>query len=242
MTDAADTGTLVPTLTTVDETAATLTELAKTNEWVSVFWDRGWGDSGQTAEITIIVDGNGQQPKAHITADVYRALLDAGTIHPNSLNTFKARRLHDYKTPPPAPEPAVNPAKVAETVIRNVMDGMPDTPVVARFHRGIRQGTFGPRIVEETVRTPAAGTSAGWYALLLPGVTDVAMSAIKPDILGPDIIGGGIASCLDYPTSGDSVDVDALTGVEFRTRLLAAINEKAAIVAAEFEKTNTKTA
>lgn len=102
MTDAADTGTLVPTLTTVDEAVSTLRDLAETNEWVSVFWDRGWGDSGQETEITIIVDGNGQQPKAHITADVYQALLDAGhhpVEQPQHVQGSPAARLQDPAAP-----------------------------------------------------------------------------------------------------------------------------------------------
>lgn len=122
------------------------------------------------------------------------------------------------------------------------MDGMPGTPVVARFYRGVRRGAFGPKTVQETVSTPAADAGGDWHVLLLPGVADVAMSARKPDFMGSDIIGGGRASCLDYPTNGDSVDVDALAGAEFRARLVTAINEKAAIVAAEFEKTNAQTA
>jgi hypothetical protein len=79
-----------------DLTSATnlLAELARDNDWVSVFWDRGWGDA--PLDISIVVDGNGQAPTARITPAVYSALLDAGTIRGNSLRTRKARRLHDY--------------------------------------------------------------------------------------------------------------------------------------------------
>jgi hypothetical protein len=231
-----DQQTTIPTLTTAADATALLEQLAADNEWVSVFWDRGWGDSGQKTEITIIVDGDGQHPKAHITADVYQALLNAGIIQPNSLNTFKARRLHDYKTPP-EPEPTVNPGKTAETVIRDIVFSTPDTPIVARFFRGIQQDAYGPQVAEETTSTPAA--KAGWFVLLLPGCTDVALSAQKPGFGGHDIIGGGPASCLAYPTTDDGgVDVEALAGAEFRARLVAAINEKATVVAAEFEKVN----
>lgn len=76
-----------------------LGELASTHEWVSVFWDRGWGDSGQPLEISIIVDGNGQNPKALLDKEIYRELLDSGVIRPNSLQTFKARKLHDFCSP-----------------------------------------------------------------------------------------------------------------------------------------------
>lgn len=89
--------TTIPTLATTEEAITLMDRLAADHEWVAVFWDRGWGDSGQVAEISIIVDGDGQNPKAYITADVYRRLCDAGTVGPNSLETFKARRVHDYE-------------------------------------------------------------------------------------------------------------------------------------------------
>lgn len=73
-----------------------LAELASTHTWVSVFWDRGWGDSGQPLEVSIIVDGNGQNPKALLDKEIYRDLLARGVIRDNSLQTFKARKLHDY--------------------------------------------------------------------------------------------------------------------------------------------------
>lgn len=65
--------------------------------WVAVFWDRGWGDSGQVAEITVICDGNGQNPRAHLSAELYAELLAAGTIGPNTLRTYKARQVHDFR-------------------------------------------------------------------------------------------------------------------------------------------------
>lgn len=91
-----------PTLTTTHGARTMLDHLAETHEWVSVFWDRGWGDSGEKAEISIIVDGNGQQPKAWITPEVYKDLRERGIVQPNSLKTFKARRVHNFKTPPSA--------------------------------------------------------------------------------------------------------------------------------------------
>lgn len=89
--------TCVPALDTVEDAVAVLDQLRDRYEWVSVFWDRGWGDSGEEAEISIIEDGNGQAPRAYITASVYERLVVSGTVAPNSLRTFKARKLHDYK-------------------------------------------------------------------------------------------------------------------------------------------------
>jgi hypothetical protein len=86
-----------PTLTTVADARATMEDLAGRYDWVSVFWDRGWGDSGQVADISITVDGDGQMPIARITDDVYRDLLAQGIIAPNSLRTYKARKSHDFK-------------------------------------------------------------------------------------------------------------------------------------------------
>lgn len=87
----------VPTLTTVDDVIALMQTLAGQYEWVSVFWDRGWGDNGEVAEISIIVDGDGQSPLAWLTREVYAELLRRQSIAPNSLNTFKARKLHDFR-------------------------------------------------------------------------------------------------------------------------------------------------
>lgn len=87
----------IPTLGTPSMAIAQLELLRKEHEWVSVFWDRGWGDSGQPLEISIIVDGNGQKPIAWITKEVYKELLATGVIEPNTLQTFKARRLHDFQ-------------------------------------------------------------------------------------------------------------------------------------------------
>jgi len=86
----------IPVCESAQEAEDLLGELVSTHEWVSVFWDRGWGDSGQPVEISIIVGGNGQNPKALLDKEIYRELLDNGVIRPNSLQTFKARKLHDY--------------------------------------------------------------------------------------------------------------------------------------------------
>jgi hypothetical protein len=220
----------IPTLTTVEDAHAKLRELAEHHEWVSVFWDRGWGDSGQTAEISIIVNGNGQEPLAWLTAEVYRALRDQRTVGENTLMTYKKRRVHDFKAPPVEEPTGPTANDVAEEVIRSIMADRPDLPIVARFYRGLERGPFGPVINEDFVETPAA--DSGWFVMLIPGHSDVAMSAQEPDFLGPRIIGGGVADCLSYPQTGDEVDLEALAGETFRARLLAAIDEKVAVIAA----------
>lgn len=85
-----------PTLAAVDDAMALMTRLAKRFEWVAVFWDRGWGDHGETAEISIIVDGNGQMPYAYLTAELYKELRSRGVIAGNTYGGFKARRVHDF--------------------------------------------------------------------------------------------------------------------------------------------------
>jgi hypothetical protein len=89
----------IPTLAAADDAVALMNRLAERYEWVSVFWDRGWGDSGQPLEISIIVDGDGQAPLAWLTRDVYRELLAQQAIQPNSYGGYKARKLHDFQTP-----------------------------------------------------------------------------------------------------------------------------------------------
>ena len=85
----------VTTIADVEDAKALLAALAADHDWVSVLWDRGWGDS--PLEISIITGGDGQSPHAHITTDVYRALVDGGAVGPNSLRTYKARRNHNYE-------------------------------------------------------------------------------------------------------------------------------------------------
>lgn len=89
----------IPQLETTAEAEALLQELAQSHEAVSVFWDRGWGDSGQPLEITIIVDHNGQMPKALIDKEIYDDLRQRDLIDENSLVTYKARRIHDFCGP-----------------------------------------------------------------------------------------------------------------------------------------------
>jgi hypothetical protein len=228
------TETTIPTLTSYHEAVDLLHEIGRAHEWVSVFWDRGWGDSGQRAEISIIADGDGQEPKAWITGEVYRELLDAGTIAPNSYGGYKARRLHDFKTPPKPEKTGPAAGEVAEQVIRDLMGAHSDKPIRAEFYRGLKRnpGGRGSYVDYEIEETPAVDVD-GRRVLLLPGHSEVAMSAQESDFLGPHIIGGGIADVLAYPTAGDGeVDVEALRGDAFRATLLAAIDQKVAVIEA----------
>jgi hypothetical protein len=213
----------IPTISSVEEATDTLHTLAHDHDRVSVFWDRGWGDSGQTADITIMVDGNGNDPKVRITDEVYRTLIAENIIGGNTYGGFKKRRIHDFKTPQPEERTDPTSNEVAEQVIIDLMVDHADLPIRASFWRGIRQpGEF--------LQTPAAGD--GWFVMLIPGHSDVAMSAQEPTILGPDIIGGGIADCLQYPRNGSQVDVAALAGDEVRAELLDAIRAKVAVISA----------
>lgn len=221
-----DQQTAVPTLTTVEDAHALLRELAESHDWVSVFWDRGWGDSGQTAEISIIVGGNGQEPKAFITPEVYRDLLAQKIVGENSLKTFKARRTHDFKTPPVPEKTGPNANDVAEQVITDLMEAHPEWPIRAEFYRGLDPNSRLPRVMHEVVETQSHPD--GRRVLMLPGHSAVAISAQERDILGYDIIGGGRAQVLDYPRAGDGVDLDALQGGVFRAELVAVIEAKLA--------------
>jgi hypothetical protein len=220
----------IPTLTTVEEATNTLRELAETHDWVSVFWDRGWGDSGQTAEISIIVDGNGQQPKAWVTTEVYKQLVRRHVVGENTLMTYKARRVHDFKAPAVEEKTGPTANDVAEALIRAIVADRPDLPIKARFFRGLKRGRSGPVITEDEMETPAADD--GWFVLLLPGCAEVAISAQEPTFMGPDIIGRGVADCVRYPHFADKVDMEALAGDAFRAELVAAIDEKAAVITA----------
>jgi len=75
----------IPTITIETLAVAKMKELAETHEWVSVFCDRGWGDHGEVAEISIIVDGNGQKPIAYLSTEVYRSSVNRGLPQPGRL-------------------------------------------------------------------------------------------------------------------------------------------------------------
>lgn len=227
--------TTVPTLTTVEDATAFLIKLAEGDNWVSVFWDKGWGDS--PLRISIIVDGNGQEPKAYITADVYRALVGTRAVGKDSYGGHKKRRIHDYVALMPTERSGPDPGEVAEQVIRSILADMDGKPVKVEFFRGFKQGPFGPVGQYQTVKS---GKVVGRHVLLLPGGADLAISAQEPDFLGYTIIGGGIADVVLYPRTADGdVDVAALIGEAFRVELVAAIEAKLAIVRAADERKAT---
>lgn len=88
----------LPTLTAVEDAATLLAKLRARHDWVFVFWDSGWGDSPDyQLEVSICTDGDGDNPHALITTDVYDALLSRGTIDGNTYGGFKARRIHDFQ-------------------------------------------------------------------------------------------------------------------------------------------------
>lgn len=204
-----DQTTTVPTLTTTDDAITFMNELAETNDWVSVFWDRGWGDSGQVAEISIIVDGNGQQPKALITAEVYAKLLRDGVIPPNSLRTYKARRLHDFKTPPEpdAADDVFQPKHLAEGLCREMLRTVTNIPLAAEF------GYFPDRERIGNSLRPQDG-----YVLMIPAASEVIVSPhLGWDLpSNPGTPGGAIS--VPYPA-----DPAEIPGVAYRAELDAAI-------------------
>lgn len=219
--------TTIPTLETTEAATAMLRGLAESHEWVSVFWDRGWGDA--PLEISIIVDGNGQHPKALITPDVYQELRDQKVIPANTLKTFKKRRLHNYKTPPEdETDSAVKPVAVAEQVVRDLMAQHPEWPVRAEFYRGLDPNSRTPRVMHDVATSDAYDGT--WFVMILPGAGEYAISAQEPSVLGPAPM--RIADCLAYPRQGGEVDVDALAGVEFRAELAREIEAKLAEIEA----------
>ena len=128
----------VSTLTTVTAAHDQLRSLAEQYDWVSVFWDRGWGEDSGPAEISIIVDGDGQHPQAHLTPEVYAALREQQVIKPDTLKTYKARRLHDFTSPPEDPEPdGPTAGQLAEQIVREIFETMADKPLRASFYRGL---------------------------------------------------------------------------------------------------------
>lgn len=216
--------TTVPTLTTVEDAHALLRQLAEAHDWVSVFWDRGWGDSGQTAEISIMVDGHGNDPKAYLTKDVYRALVNQGIVGEDTYGGFKARRIHDFKAPPVPERTGPNPVEVAERITRSVLGELHDLSVRARFSRGVNKRNALNPINEEVVET--AGFDRGWYVNVSPGHSDVHISAWAGDAAGfGDKVSG---QDVVYPKSDDGVIDEA----GLRVLLVDAIRAQSAEVQA----------
>jgi hypothetical protein len=205
----------IPTLTTADDARTLLEELAADNDWVSVFWDRGWGDSGQAAEISIIVDGDGQNPRAFLTKETYRELVDRKAIQPNSYGGYKARRVHDYKYVPPAKSAAVLAAEaaraVAESLCRELLGSVADVPLAAEFG------------YPNTERLGNALAGPKGFVLMIPTDRDIIVSP-NNGFLGnlpasPGKPGGAIG--VPYPE-----DSAAILGAEYRAQLDAVIREQ----------------
>lgn len=216
----------IETITTTDRATAMLAELAESHDWVSVFWDRR---DRPTAEISIIVDGNGQEPKALITAEVYRELRDAGTIGKDTLQTFHPRRLHDYKTPPEDETPQTwhKPAEACEKVVRAIIAEHQEWPLQGEFFRGLGDGKR-PEVRHEHVTTDAFGGTR--WVRLAPHATEIAVLAMTYDFLGPEMIGA--YRDVKYPTVGGDVDLEALAGDEFKAAVIALVEQRIAEIGA----------
>lgn len=223
----------IPTITAAAEAESLLRELATDHDWVSVFWDRGWGDSGQATEISIIVDGNGNQPRASLTKDVYRQLITAGTVGEDTYAGYKARRIHDYKVPPEPEKIGPTPNEVAEGVLRGLFANNPDLPLKTAFFRGINTGNrrspFHNPINEDVLTTEAFGRGNG-YVNISPGAGEAYISAWTSGYFG-DRIRDGVT--VHYPRGtepngygGLNPDVAAMRGSEFADELLAAIRSQ----------------
>lgn len=74
----------------------TVIEIAMRLKDPEIFYDRGWGDSGQKAAISIINDGDGQFPYIFMSKKVYESLKERKLIGENILQTFKARKIHKF--------------------------------------------------------------------------------------------------------------------------------------------------
>lgn len=212
----------IPTLSYVTDAKQLLEELADNHDWVSVFWDKR---DRRTPEISIIMDGDGQQPKAHITKEVYAALVDSGTVGEDTYSGFHARRIHDFKTPP-APEktgPTVN--EVIEDVLRALFAEHQDLPMRTAFFRGINKGNTWNPIDEDELVTDAYRTSAG-YVNIHPGGGDPIITAWSSKGMSGDKVGDG--TVVRAPRQGDEVDVEAMAGPVFRDELLTAVRAQLA--------------
>jgi hypothetical protein len=63
---------------------------------VSVFFDCGWEESIQNANISIIIDGHGNDPIGEVSYVTYEELYKNKIISGNSLQTYKKRKDHDF--------------------------------------------------------------------------------------------------------------------------------------------------
>jgi hypothetical protein len=126
-----------------------------------------------------------------------------------------------------------NPAQpVIEQIIREICADNADLPIRGDFYRGINpnrySSPFADPILREEVDSPACGHE--WFVRVLPGATEVMVSAAGRLFLGVnDTIGEVTVVPMPQTTPGD-VDLDALPESRFHVELLAAIRDKAAVV------------
>jgi hypothetical protein len=127
-----------------------------------------------------------------------------------------------------------NPSQQAvEQVIRDLVADNPDLPIRADFYRGINQdrysSPFADAILREYVSTP--GCPWEWFVRVSPTDTDVMVSAAGRGFLGVHDTIGEVASVKLPQTSPGEVDIQALSDSRFHVEMLAAVREKAAVVA-----------
>lgn len=215
-------------ITTIDQAITTLDNLRAQHDDVGVFWDRGWGDNDETADISIIVDGDGQQPHARINATVYALLVDRQIIDADSYIGFKARRIHAYKPTPPPEKTGPTAYEVAEEILTGMFAAHQDLPMKTAFTRGFTKNPYSP-IVKDTYTTDAYGT--GGFVNLSPGGAEVYLSAWDGPGFFRDRIGDGVT--VQFPRADDGKpDLDAMRSPEFTAELLAAVHAQLALLPA----------
>jgi len=76
-----------------------MTKLSKKkNSDIAVFTDRGWGDDHSVERTYEIIEGgDGQKPLGSISKGTFDKLREVGVLGENTLMSFKARTLHDFK-------------------------------------------------------------------------------------------------------------------------------------------------
>lgn len=122
-----------------------------------------------------------------------------------------------------------------EQVISDLMDEHPDLPIRAEFFRPIRDPDFynplspARPFLREYEQTP--GCPDEWLVEVAPGAFEVLVRAVgERDYFGPKLVGE--VTVVPLPRSGEwEVDVLAVAGSRFHVELLAAIRDKAAVVA-----------
>jgi hypothetical protein len=217
----------IQTLTTVTAAEAALNGLAEGHDWVSVFWDKR---DRRTPEISLMVDGDGQGPKAYLTKEVYAALVDQRIVGEDTYAGFHARRIHDFKTPPVPERTGPTANEVIEEVLRALLVGHQDLPLKTAFFRGINKGNVWNPINEEVFVTAAYGPGAD-YVNIAPNGGDAYVSAWTGGYWG-DRVGDGVTVPCPRGADGER-DVKAMLSPAFRADLLAAVQSQLALLDGE---------